>query len=155
MVDPLSIPALTIVVAGICLRVGEFFDTCRDADQTWQDFHHEIRALERVLRSISTTFRPADDVEKDTDSSSSAVKIVARIENQHHQDVETCLQDCQRTLERIEAILNHIKVDDSRMFARPLQQFKLDRKAGPLTILRNQIQSYTQALQLTLETINT
>jgi hypothetical protein len=153
--DPCSIPALAITVAGIGLNaatsLAAFIESSHNAHSTWQRFHEEIKGLANVLQSLSHSLERADSQQRQQRPRRASE---FSDENQHWRNVRTSISDCKRSLESFQTILEGIKVDESHLFAKPLQQFKLNQSADAMTEIRNQIVSYKGTLQMSLQMIN-
>lgn len=152
--DPCSIPALALTVAGVCLTasitLASFLDSAQSAHSTWRAFNEEINALENVLCSISHSLRNAQSQQRQQRWRQAADFAE---ENQHWRNVKASITDCQKNLETFQTILDDIRVDESHLFAKPLQLFKLNKKTEAIGAIRDHIVSCKDTIQMSLHMI--
>jgi hypothetical protein len=148
--DPCSIPSLCLAVAGLCYsaytQLAQFIEASRIAHSTWRGFNDEIKALENVLHSISSSLEKSDLLRR----------YAPRHENQHWLNVGASVNDCERSIKAFLMLLESIKVSEElhSLIAKPLQQFRLSQSTQTMTVIRNQIVSYKDTLSVSLQMIS-
>ena len=144
MMDPLSITASAVSLLGVCLKVSvelkKFRQGCAEARTTVTAMLSDVKSLRDILQSMEDTF-------EELDSQPSTGHI-----GTHWTNLSRSLQDGRGTLERLEALLKEVNKDVSFLDA-PRRQIRVKGAAEQIANFRQQIQTYKDALQLSLQTI--
>ncbi|KAF3917123.1 hypothetical protein ABW20_dc0106710 [Dactylellina cionopaga] len=152
--DPLSIAASVAGLLSLCIQIGQTVSTLADAlenvDNTISSFRGEISALSGVLQSISLAF---DDSKRH--------RILEEASNgtghigQYWKGVVVALDHCEATLNKMNAVLDGVQTSRrTRIFRNFGKHLKLTSEEGVLTLYRQEVQSHTANLQISLQMIN-
>lgn len=146
--DPFSITVGTVGLVTFCGQIvktlSQIVDNAKTVDSTVKTFSEEIKGLAHVLNSISTVLQ---------EPNVSLHLASTGIEGQHWRDVQKCLTDCRLTLVRLDAILVGLKSSDNGLLSRARTQFQLSIKSGEIALLRRQLVSFKQTMQISLQMI--
>ena len=146
--DPLSIVVASGTLVKLCTQLSKllytFINGARHVNKTVQALQGEIDALSGVLASINTSFK--DDAY--------ALKATTGHERLHWECVEKSMNDCCRILESFKNVLEKVKKDGSGFFPRPMKQVRLKMNSAEITTLKEQIQSYKETMNLSLQIIS-
>jgi hypothetical protein len=144
--DPLSITVATIGLATFCGQaintLSVFAGQSSNVDFTIKTFTDEVSNLDRVLKSITISSK---------DRSIVSLAAGTGHEAQHWRDVLTRLGDCQSCMTRLVTILEKLESDDGNIFKRTKRQLRLSIESGEIAVLRRQIFSFTQTMQISLQ----
>lgn len=121
-----------------------FINGAGHVNKTVQALQSEIDALSDVLASINTSFK----------DHAYAPKATTGHERHHWECVEKSMNDCRRTLESFKNVLEKVKKDGGGFFSRPMRQIRLKMNSAEITTLKQQIQSYKQTMNLSLQIIS-
>lgn len=144
MVEPLSITATAVSLLGVCLKVSvelkRFRQGCKEARTTVTAMLSDVKGLRDVLQSMEDTF-------EELDSQPSTGHIGA-----HWINLSRSLQDGQGTLEQLEVLLKETNkgvsfLDSAR------RNLRVNAVAEQIARFRQQVQTYKDAMQLSLQTI--
>jgi len=144
--DPLSITMATIGLATFCSQainiLLKFAGESSSVDLTIKSFSDEVANLDRVLKSITAS-----------SEGRSILSLAAGTghEAQHWRDVLKSLGDCRLCMARLVKILEKLESDDGNIFKRVRRQLKLSIESGEMAVLRRQILSFTQTMQISLQ----
>ena len=144
--DPLSITVATIGLATFCGQainiLLEFAGQSSNVDFTIKTFADEVFNLDRVLKSITVSSK---------DRSIVSLAAGTGHEAQHWRDVLTSLGECRSCMKRLVTILEKLEGDDRNVFKRTRRQLRLSIESGEIAVLRRQILSFTQTMQISLQ----
>jgi len=147
MMDPLSIVVASGALVKLCTKLSKllytFINGARHVNKTVQALQSEIDALSCVLASINTSFK----------DHAYALKATTGHERRHWECVEKSMNDCYRTLESLKNVLEKVKKDGG-FFLRPIKQVKLKMNSAEIITLKQQIQSYKETMNLSLQIIS-
>lgn len=147
--DPLSIASASAALAGFCTKLSttiyNFIDNSQYVDISVQVLRSEIDSLSQVLTNISVSFN-------DSSLSATALESQTGHEAQHWKSFKELMNDCRKTLETLEQILEPLR-KQSRLFPRPIKQLKLENRLQQITLLKQQIAAYRQTMSLSLQLI--
>jgi len=147
--DPLSITASAIGIITFCSQttkiLAQLIDDNKNVDHTIKGFSDEVSHLSSVVQSISTSFQDPD--------------IVSRIsttghKGQHWRDVQKCLANAKTCLGRLTTILTTLKSSKKGIPGRVVKQVRVSLASGEIALLRRQISSFTQTMQISLQMIS-
>lgn len=146
VMDPLSITVATIGLATFCGQAVnillQFAGQSRSVDFTIKNFADEVSNLDRVLKSITASSK---------DRSITSLAAGTGHEAQHWRDVLTSLGDCRSCMTRLVKILEKLEGGDGNIFKRTKKQLRLSIESGEIAVLRRQILSFTQTMQISLQ----
>ena len=139
--DPLSITAACFAVAQICVSISKscskFAEGAANVDNSLEGLDIELRNLGVVVEKVETTFRAKPQ----------------QIEYWKH--TYEMLERCRLTLDQLKTILEGLNNRHHHSIPRkPLMQYRLNKKQPTISLLRGQISSYIQMLQIWLQTIS-
>ena len=144
--DPLSITAGTIGLTTFCGQaikiLLKFAGELSSVDLTIKLFSDEVANLNRVLKSITASSK---------DQSILSLAAGTGHEAQHWRDVLKCLGDCRSCMAGLVNILEKLESDDGNIFKRARRQLRLSIESGEMAVLRRQILSFTQTMQISLQ----
>jgi hypothetical protein len=170
--DPLSIAAGAAGLVGTCVKVllhsltlrmvavsartnclqisaslYTFIDDTRNVDSNITGLCDEILGLSRVLDAISKSW------------SQSPLIALAQADPDGNLwiSVKTSIDECKRTLEKLDRELNNVQKDSlfgKGFMRRPTKQLKLNMKMKDIHLYRQQVQSYSGGMQSALQMIN-
>jgi len=142
--DPLSITTAVVGLTGVCWQVGTqlrtFRDNVKSVNENVQGLLTQFQSFESVLNSIRETF-PHLAEEQATGHIGALWQDVRR----SIQDADDCVHELYTLLESIN---KSVKVLDSAR-----KQNRLQAAAQQLQTFRDRIRSYTDILQLSLNSI--
>ena len=151
--DPLSIASAAAGLAAVAFKVSKAIYTCvedvRSADAKLIQLHSEVDALSSGLDNIASTFKSDEliqlcDGKSDTQLQSTKLLI----------GFSPLLVDCGNTLEKLDDMLVEIDGKSGRKVLRqPVRALKMNLKSGDIESIRQQIRSYTSAMQMTLQMV--
>ena len=147
MVEPLSITTGVLSLLGVCFNVGVELKRFRDGvavvNTTVDGLLHDVSGLEQVLESMKGTFDQANNPHPS--------QATGHIGN-HWKNLSRSLQDGQNTLIRLQELLEGVNKSVTLLDG-PRRQLRFNSAAEQIVAFRQQIQSYRDALQLSLQTI--
>lgn len=145
MVEPLSITAGVISVLGVCLRVSvelkKFRNGVAEVRTTVTAMLTDVKALRQVLGSMEDTF---EEVE-------SQMPPTGHI-GTHWTNLSRSLHDGRTTLENLEELLRQVN-KDVPFLDQARRRLRLNDASEQIANYRQQVQTYKDALQLSLQTI--
>jgi hypothetical protein len=74
-------------------------------------------------------------------------------EGQHWRNIQRSLGDCKKTLETLEAIVGAINKTEGGWLRRPRKLINLALDSGEIALLKQEVASYRQTMQLSLQLI--
>ncbi|KAJ6259554.1 hypothetical protein Dda_5191 [Drechslerella dactyloides] len=152
--DPLSIAASVAGLLSLCIQVGQTVSTLAEAlanvDNTISSFRGEIDGLAGVLAAISASF-----------SDPTRHRILEAASNgtghigQYWKGVTVALTHCHATLRKMGTVLDGVQTSRrTRIFRSFGKHLKLSSEEGVLTLYRQEVQSHTANLQISLQMIS-
>lgn len=146
--DPLSITAAAVSIVTFCSQtttiLAQLIDDNKNVDHTIKGFSDEVTHLSNVVESIGTNFQ---------DPSIALRTSSTGHEGQHWRDVQKCFADAKRCLERLTIILTTLKSSKKGIPGRVVKQVRLSIASGEIALLRRQLSSFTQTMQISLQMI--
>ncbi|KAF1816362.1 hypothetical protein P152DRAFT_120686 [Eremomyces bilateralis CBS 781.70] len=147
--DPLSIAAGATGLVTACVKISAalytFIDDTRHVDDNLVALNDEVLGLSRVLGAICKSWKQ------------SPLTAIAQADPDGSlwSSVKASLDDCGRTLGRLEKNVNDIQQKDS-FFGRlkVTRSIRFNLKAKDVMVFRQQIQTYNGAMQSSLQMIN-
>ncbi|KAK6335188.1 hypothetical protein TWF718_010625 [Orbilia javanica] len=152
--DPLSLAASVAGLLSLCIQIGQTVSTLADAlenvDNTISSFRGEISALSGVLKSISMAFSDPKRHRILEEASHGTGHL-----GQYWQGVVVSLDHCGATLKKMGVVLDGIQTSRrTRIFRSFGKHLKLTSEEGVLTLYRQEVQSHTANLQISLQMIS-
>ncbi|KAK6529324.1 hypothetical protein TWF281_008501 [Arthrobotrys megalospora] len=152
--DPLSIAASVAGLLSLCIQIGQTVGTLADAlenvDNTISSFRGEISALSGVLQSISTAFSDPKRHRILEEASHGTGHL-----GEYWKGVVVSLDHCGSTLKKMGVVLDGIQTSRrTRLFRSFGKHLKLTSEEGVLTLYRQEVQSHTANLQISLQMIS-
>lgn len=145
--DPLSITTGVLALAGVAYRVSlqlkSFKDGCDTVDDNVNSMINEVESLVRILESMKETFEHA--------GSQTASQTTGHV-GTHWRNLNRSLLDAQKTMEQLAGLLEGVN-KDARFLDGPRKLVRLRGATDQIVVFRRQIQSYKDALQLSLQTM--
>jgi len=147
--DPLSIAAAAAGLVYLCTQVSSsiytFISKTRATETAIRTLAVEVDSLAQVLGSIEEGF-------KDPLLAAAAIESQTGHEGQHWRNVRRSLDDCKCTLEQLNDILESFRKQGG-FLRRAKKQISLSLKAENISLLKQQVSSYRQTMQLSLHLI--
>lgn len=145
--DPLSITAGTLSLLGVCAKVGWGLKTFRDgaalADTRVTSLLTDVESFTNVLQLMKDTFE-----QKTVQSSLQETGHIGS----HWRNLAASIRDGSKTLEQLEQLLE--KVNKSvRVLDGPRKHLRLLEATDEIVMYQEQIRSYRDTLQLSLQTV--
>jgi DNA repair exonuclease SbcCD ATPase subunit len=145
MVDPLSITASVASILGVCINVSiqlrTFLKGASEVRTTVTAMLTDVKALRHVLQSMEDTFEAMDSDEPQTGHI-----------GMHWDNLSRSLNDGKESLDRLENLLRDANKDVA-IFDTLRRQARLKTVGEQLVNFRQEVQTYKDALQLSLQTI--
>ena len=152
--DPISIATGSLALAKTAFRIAvalhSGFEAVNSANTTLQVFHGEVTALANSLDLVGKTCEAPriKDLGEESLHSDGLLANVLR-------SLEGLLSDCKDTLARLDAIVQQAKSKSSiSIFRRSSTALKLNLNSANLALVRQQIQTYISAMQMTISMLN-
>jgi Fungal N-terminal domain of STAND proteins len=151
MAEVLAIIASSASLVSWCAKVSSslsaFVVAANNVDSTIQGYRNEVEALSRVLASINTSL------------SDPLVQSAVRAGRTGHagghwRDLKRSMNDCEGTLKNFDRILDRMTRGERGFLSLSRRQIRLDWNSGEITSLKQQIQSYKDTMQVSLQMIN-
>jgi hypothetical protein len=151
MAEVFAIVASSASLVSLCAKVSSslnaFVIAANTVDSTVQSYRNEVEALSRVLASINTSL--SDPLVQ------SAVRAgQTGHAGGHWRDVKRSMRDCEGTLKDFDRILDGMTRGDRAFLGLSRRKIRLDWNSGEITSLKQQIQSYKDTMQVSLQMIN-
>lgn len=147
MIEPLSITTAIVALLTTCINTGldikSFIAATKVADGKIRGLLADVESFTRVLSLMSDTLG-RDEVQRSFQST-------GHIGN-HWTILLTCIQDGQNTVSQLQATLDKVHkpvgwFDESR------QHIRIQGVTAKITMFQQQIRSYRDTLQLSLQTV--
>ena len=148
--EPISIASTSLGIIALCTKlidtVSSFVAKTKAVDSHIRVLGLEVESLLRVVAAIHESFN---------NESVAAVLLASQTghEAQHWKNVQRSLVDCQRTLETLEIILQTITGSRNRFLRRSRKLVNFTLQSEEIRLLKQQILSYTQTMQLSFQLI--
>jgi len=147
MADPLSIAAGVIGVLTACVQVGtalkDFYDGSAIAESKVKGLLIDVESFHQVLKLMKDTL--------EQDQVQSSLQATGHIGN-HWASLSACLRDGQDTLLQLQDKLN--KVNKSvGVLDGPRKHLRLKGAMEEIGVFQQQIRSYRDTMQLSLQTV--
>ena len=143
--DPLSITTGVLSVLGVCLKVSvelkKFRDAANEGKATATAMLVDLSALRRVLQSMEEIFDQLD-----------VEAIATGCIGTHWQNLLTSLRDGHDALEQFETLLQNCN-KEVVVLDRARRAIRLKEAADSIAEFRQQIQSYKDTLQISVQTV--
>lgn len=139
--EGLAIATASFSLAGLCMKLYTFVSNIQTVDKAITTLGEEINLLSHVLHSVHDSF-------KDPLRGGTAPAVRTGHETQLWANVKRSLDDCEKTLKRLKRILESVHEGG---FLK--KQFKMDWRSGEISLLKDQVISYRQTMQLSLELV--
>ncbi|KAI9658419.1 MAG: hypothetical protein M1821_002552 [Bathelium mastoideum] len=144
MIDPITITtgigALLTTTYSIVVELKAFGDGVAIVKDKLNGLLQDVEAFKLVLKSMSDTF---GGIKLETDSGDVG---------KHWQNIDRALQNGQETLDQLRGCLKDINTS-SRLLDDPKKQLRLQLAGDRLSLFRQHVQSYSDALQLSIQTV--
>jgi hypothetical protein len=145
--DPLSITAGVLALLGVCITTGtalkDLYDGGAISDTKVKGLLTDVESFTQVLRSMKDTLEQ-EDIQ-------SSLQSTGHISN-HWNNLSTSIRDGQKTLlqlqERVEKVNKSVSLLDG-----PRKHLRLRAAADEIALFQQQIRSYRDTLQLSLQTV--
>ncbi|KAI9894178.1 MAG: hypothetical protein M1814_004032 [Vezdaea aestivalis] len=156
MADPVSVAAGCLAFSVTSLAGTKYLirwiEGIRNTDEEMEGFRSEIQGLSSVLESVQQSFENIRD---------NRTKIRGSRALYYFQNIQQVMQDCKHCIERLRGCLPASAAADrsghtisKRMsFANLKKRFLLDVKSDRILLLRNQLQSYRDVLNIHLSVV--
>jgi hypothetical protein len=142
--DPLSITASAVALLGACLKVSielkKFRQGAAEARMTVTAMLSDVKALRDVLQSMEDTFETLDS------------RPVTGHIGTHWANLSISLQEGRETLEQLEELLQRSNKEVSLLDS-TRRHIRIKGIAAQIANFRSQVQTYKDAMQLSLQTI--
>jgi hypothetical protein len=139
--EPISVSALAVTCIKLSTSLYKWIEETRNVDATVKAFAAEVKAFSAVLDAVKS-------------SSQDPLMIYAL--RQYNNDlwalVQKTLCDCSIVVSELDRLLAGIGSRSGVGHA--ITNFNLNLKSEKMTLLRQQIQSYTTVLQMSMQMIN-
>ncbi|MCJ1470763.1 hypothetical protein MMC07_009410 [Pseudocyphellaria aurata] len=139
--DPLSVTASAASLAQLCVAIVSALKLVRDASNVEfavYSLREEVKILGDVLNRIAETF--------------SASPMQTSFQQTHERDVRLLLDRCRSTLGALREIISGLE-GEKHFASKLLKQIRLNRVTQDISILKANIDTCTQMLQVSLMTI--
>ena len=145
-IEPLSIVTAAASLIGTCTRIYTFINNTRNVDIVLRALGDEIKSLSRVLNSMAQMFNHP---------TLANITLRTGLEARHWRNVIRLLVDCRSTLEHLEDVLKNIRRPDLfRFLGRLGRQIRLDTQSVNIAVLNQQIRSYREIMQVSLQLLS-
>jgi len=142
MFEPISIGITATQLVETCAKIYTMVNQTRNVDASIGVLGVEINSLCEVLNAMHESFN---------DPSLATIDMQTGHEAQHWRNVKRSLQDCTGTLKSLAEILDALKQSGGRFFQRPRKQINLQLKLREIGVLKEQVTSYRQTMQLSMQ----
>lgn len=143
--DPLSITAAVATLLGCCISTGvalrKFLIGATEVKTVVQAMMGDLRALRAVLETMEVTFE-----EMNSD------KPVEGLIGAHWVDLFQSLGDSQQSIEKLQKVLEDVG-KEVKFLDTARRQLRIKTAADEIAVCRQEVQTYKDALQLSLHTI--
>lgn len=148
--DPISIASASAGLLRLCVNIGAqvftFIKKAHTVDDAIVTLRLEIDSLSQILGSIKLSF-------DDPLLTAAVLNSRARHERRHWDNVQRAMTDCERTLNRLNTILESVTQCEGQFLINARRQIRLDTKSGEILFLKEQISSCRMMLQLSMQLI--
>lgn len=144
--DPLSITTGILALLGVCVTTGvalkEFYDGVATANVKVKGLLTDVESFTQVLRLMKDTL--------EQESMQSSLQSTGHIGN-HWNNLSTSIRDGQSTLRQLQETIEKANKSVSLLDG-PRRHLRLKAAADEIAVYQQQIRSYRDALQLSLQT---
>jgi hypothetical protein len=144
--DLLSIASAAAAITVSCVKLGTFLygwiEEIRDVDGTVKVFMAEVNALSAVLDAVKFCSQGAAVTDSAQREDSKALWVL----------VQKTLEDCSAVIDQLDCLVADIQ--SKRRLGQLITNFVLNLKSDKITLIRQQIQSSTNVLQIAMQTIS-
>lgn len=141
--DPLSITTGVLALLGVCYNVGtglkKLYDDIEAVDETVAAIIEDVKALTKVLNTMKTSF---DGV---------AGPLTGHV-GAHWENIYSSLKDGNEALEGLYEVVKEVSRETS-VLSGTRKQMRLKSAEGKIGLFRNQIQSFRDTLQLSMQAL--
>jgi hypothetical protein len=147
--DPLTIATGAAGLIAVATRVSGYIFTwvakTKTVDANVNGLQTEVKALTNVLCAMESSFQ-------DETMTTATLANRTGYEAQHWRNVRTSLTDCRTTLTNLETIWGNVARNESKsFFGRQKKLLSMAINMEEITILRTQVASYRQTMNLSLQ----
>jgi hypothetical protein len=142
MFEPISIAITATQLVETCTKIYTIVNQTRHVDASIGVLGVEINSLCEVLNAMHESFN---------DPALATIDMQTGHEAQHWRNVKRSLQDCTGTLKCLGEILDALKRSGGRFLQRPRKQINLQLKLREIGVLKQQVTSYRQTMQLSMQ----
>jgi len=142
--DPISIATASVTLVKLCADIYMLISKTEPVDTTIRILATEIDSLMHVLLAMGESFN---------DPALVALSSQTGHEGQHWRNIQQSLGDCRKTLEGLERILGSINKSEGGFLRRPRKLINLTLNSGDIALLKQQVASCRQTMQLSLQLI--
>jgi hypothetical protein len=145
--DPISITAGVLALLGACIKTGaalkDFYDGAAIADTKVKGLLTDVESFTQVLRLMKETL--------EQENIQSSLQSTGHIGN-HWNNLSTSIRDGQNTLLQLQETIE--KVNKSvGLLDGPRKHLRFKGAADEIAVFQQQIRSYRDTLQLSLQTV--
>jgi hypothetical protein len=148
--NPVTIVSASAGLLRLCANIGAqiftFIRKARTVDDAIVTLRLEVDSLSQAISSIKQSF-------DDPLLTATVLNSQARHERRHWQNVQRAMTDGERTLNRLNTILESVTQCEGQFLVNATRQIRLDTKSGEILLLKEQIASCRMMLQLSLQLI--
>jgi hypothetical protein len=145
--EPLSITAGVLALLGACIKAGtalkDFYDGAAIADTKVKGLLTDVESFAQVLRLMKDTL--------DQENIQSSFQSTGHIGN-HWNNLLTSIRDGQSTLLQLQETIEKVNKSVSLLDG-PRKHLRLKGAADEIAVFQQQIRSYRDTLQLSLQTV--
>ena len=145
--DPLSITTGVLSLLAACVRTGmmlkDFYDSAAIADTKVKGLLTEVESFTQVLRLMKETLGQ--------EKVQTSFQVTGHIGN-HLSNLATSIRDGQETLLQLQETIERVNKSVTLLNG-PRKHLRLRSAADEIAIYQQQIRSYRDTLQLTLQTV--
>jgi hypothetical protein len=143
--DPLSITVGVASLLGCCLSTGvalrQFRIGASEVNSVITAMMADLRAFRTVLESLETTFEDMNSDRPETGHIGA-----------HWNNISQLLDDCQQSLVKLQLVIEDVS-KQVKILDRARKQIRIKVAADQIITCRQEVQTYKDALQLSLQTI--
>jgi hypothetical protein len=139
--EPLSVSALAISCIKLSTSLYKWIEETKNVDVTVKAFAAEVKAFSAVLDAV-----------KSSSQDPLMIDALKQYDNDLWALVQKTLYDCSTVVGELDRLLAGI--GSRRGVGHAITNFNLNLKSEKMTLLRQQIQSYTTVLQMSMQMIN-
>jgi hypothetical protein len=142
MLEPISIAITATQLVETCTKIYQIVNQTLHVDASIGVLGVEVNSLCEVLNAMHESFN---------DPSLATIDMQTGHEAQHWRNVKRSLHDCTGTLKCLGEILDGLKRSGGRFLPGPRKQMNLELKLREIGVLKQQVTSYRQTMQLSMQ----